>query len=174
MIVIMAGLPGTGKTSLGIELATRVSGTVVSKDIIRHTLFQARDVEYSTEQDDFCMEVMLQAARYILKKHPQRMIFLDGRTFSRNYQIQRVLQTAAELNQPWKILECRCLDETARRRLESQSHTGEHAAANRNYQLYLQVKNQFEEITLPKAVINTDKPLNASIAQALAALSSSS
>jgi predicted kinase len=174
MIVIMAGLPGTGKTAIATELSAHLSGTVVSKDIIRHTLFEPRDVDYSTEQDDFCMEVMLQAARYILKKHPQRIIFLDGRTFSRNYQVQRVLQSASELNQPWKILECRCSDETARRRLESQSHTGDHVATNRNYQLYLQVKHQFEEITSPKTVINTDKPLNVSIAQALATLSSSS
>ena len=174
MMVIMAGLPGSGKTALAVELAKRLSGTVVSKDTIRHTLFEARDVEYSTEQDDFCMEIMLQTARYVLQKHPQRTVFLDGRTFSRSYQIQRVLDVAAELNQTWNILECRCSDQTARRRLESQSRDRGHVAGNRDYPLYLEVKNYFEEITFPKTVINTDSPLDTSIAQALAALSSSS
>jgi len=49
VIVLMAGLPGTGKTTVARELASQVSGTILSKDEIRHTLFERRDVEYSTE-----------------------------------------------------------------------------------------------------------------------------
>lgn len=45
VIVIMAGLPGTGKTTLARELAVRVGGRVLSKDEIRHTLFSAEDIE---------------------------------------------------------------------------------------------------------------------------------
>ena len=48
------------------------------------------DIEYSVKQDDFVMEVMLEAARFLLQNIPTRKIFLDGRTFSRRYQIDRV------------------------------------------------------------------------------------
>jgi len=75
VIVLMAGLPGTGKTTVARELASQVSGTILSKDEIRHTLFERRDVEYSTEQDDFCVGVMLETAAYILRKHPERVVF---------------------------------------------------------------------------------------------------
>ena len=170
MIVLMAGLPGTGKSTVARELATQTGGVVVGKDEIRATLFPPGDIEYSTEQDDFCMEVMLETASYLVRKNPARFVFLDGRTFSRRYQIDRVLNRAAQLNQPWRILECVCSDATARQRLEAQQECAEHPASNRDYALYLQVKERFEKIVRPKAVIDTDQPLQVCVARALDAL----
>jgi predicted kinase len=170
MIVLMAGLPGTGKSTLARALAERLSGTVLSKDEIRHALFSGRDVEYTTEQDDFVMEVMLQAAQRILQKHPDRYVFLDGRTFSRNYQIERVIGAASELRQICKILECVCADETARARLELQAISGEHPAGNRTFDLYLDIKERFEPITHPKILIDTDQPFEICVNQALSHL----
>jgi predicted kinase len=170
MIVLMAGLPGTGKSTLARELAARVGASVIGKDEIRHALFSAKDLEYSTEQDDFVMGIMLQAAAWILRKDPGRIEILDGRTFSRRYQIERVLQAATELHQPWRILECVCSDETAHRRIESQASAGEHVAGNRTFDLYLDVKARFEPITLHKTIIDTDLPLEKCVNQAVAAI----
>jgi predicted kinase len=170
MIVIMAGLPATGKSTLCGELASRLSGTVLDKDEIRSTLFSPNDIEYSTDQDDFCMSIMLQTAAYILKKNPQRTVFLDGRPFSRRYQIEQVIREAEELKQSWRILQCVCSDESARRRLEEQAKSGGHPAADRDYALYLRVKANFEEITIPKTVIDTDQPLEACVPYALSSL----
>jgi len=171
MIVLMAGLPGTGKSTLARKLADQVNGTVLSKDEIRHTLFTERDVKYSLEQDDFCMEVMLETAAYILRRHPGRIIFLDGRTFSRRYQIERVLQVATDLTQKWMVVECVCSESTARHRLTSPDPDYKHPARDRDFALYLDIKRQFEPISPPKVVIDTDQPLEACIQQALAALS---
>jgi len=170
MIVLMAGLPGTGKSTLARELAARLHGSVLSKDEIRHTLFSSRDVEYSTEQDDFVMEIMLKTAAWIRRKDPDRVLILDGRTFSRRYQLERVLKAASDLRQPWRILECICSDETARRRIESQASVGEHVAGNRTFDLYLEVKERFEPISFHKTVIDTDLPLAECVNQALAAV----
>jgi predicted kinase len=170
MIVLMAGLPGTGKSTLARELAARVGASVIGKDEIRHALFSARDLEYSTEQDDFVMGIMLQAAAWILRKDPGRIAILDGRTFSRRYQIERVLQAATELRQPWRILECVSSDETAHRRIELQASAGEHVAGNRTFDLYLDVKSRFEPITLHKTIIDTDLPLEKCVNQAIAAI----
>jgi adenylylsulfate kinase len=168
MIVLIAGLPGSGKSTLARQLAARTSGAVLDKDAIRAALFAPEDIEYSTAQDDFCQELMLEAAAYLLRKNPSRYVFLDGRPFSRQYQIEQVVQAAGILNQPWKILECVCSDLTARQRIEEQSVR--HPAQNRDYQLYLQVKSQFEEITLPKATINTEGSIEACLQQSLDAL----
>jgi adenylylsulfate kinase len=170
MIVLMAGLPGTGKSTLARELAARLNGSVLSKDEIRHALFSPLDVEYSTEQDDFVMDTMLEAAAWILRKDPGRVLFLDGRTFSRRYQVERVLKLAIDLHQPWQILECICSEETVRRRIESQASAGEHVAGNRTFDLYLDVKARFEPITFHKTVIDTELPLAECVNRALAAL----
>jgi predicted kinase len=169
MIVLMAGLPGTGKTALARELAHRTQGALLSKDEIRAALFSSSDIEYSVMQDDFVMETMLEAARFLLQKASTRKVFLDGRTFSRSYQIDRVLSLANELNQPWRIIECSCSDESARRRLDLEPDAT-HPARNRSFALYLAVKAGFEPITYAKTVVDTDQPLEHCVEQALAAL----
>jgi predicted kinase len=170
MIILMAGLPGTGKSTLARALAGRTAGRVVSKDEIRHAIFRPEEIEYSTRQDDYCLHIMLETAGYLLARNPARAIFLDGRPFSRRYQIENVLAAAAGLQQPWRIIECVCSDDTARRRLAADAASSAHPAGNRDFQLYLEVKARFEAITFDKTVIDTERPLENCVEQALAVL----
>ena len=168
MLILMAGLPGSGKSTLSQALAAKLGGTVIDKDQIRAALFPAADIEYSTEQDDFCMAVMLKVAGYLFRKDSERLVFLDGRTFSRAYQLKRASGFAEAIGQPWRILECICSENAARKL----SNDSAHVAANRDFDLYLRVKAGFEEITLQKTVINTDQPLEICIELATEALAS--
>jgi predicted kinase len=167
MLILMAGLPGTGKSTLSRVLAAKLGATVIDKDQVRAALFSPPDIEYSTEQDDFCMAVMLKVAGYLFRKNPARIVFLDGRTFSQTYQLKRATGFAEAISQPWRILECTCSESTAQRRLTENPY---HVAANRNFDLYLRVKSRFEEITFPKTVIDTDQPLENCIQLATEAL----
>src|ERR1035438_7321629 len=108
MIVVMAGLPGTGKSTVARALAEQVGGVVLNKDHLRAELFPKEFVEYSTAQDDFVQDLMLRTAEYLLTRYPRLIVFLDGRTFSRAYQIQRAIDAAEKLGTPWRIIECVC------------------------------------------------------------------
>jgi len=167
MLILMAGLPGSGKSALSRALAAELGGMVLDKDEVRAALFSPADIEYSTEQDDFCMGIMLKVAGYLFRKDPSRRVFLDGRTFSCTYQRERATGFAEALSQQWRILECVCCEEKARKRLAGDPA---HPAANRDFELYLKVKARFEKISLPKTVIDTDQPLAVCVQIAKAAL----
>jgi len=169
MIVLMAGLPGTGKSTLARELARRTGGAVLGKDEIRAALFAPDDIEHLTAQDDFVMDIMLQAALYLFQRNPERKIFLDGRTFSRPYQIERVLNFAQGFHQRAVILECTCSEVSAHRRLDLHPDPA-HPAENRTFALYQEVKARFEPIDHPKTVISTDEPFEDCVLQAMALL----
>ncbi|HZQ67409.1 MAG TPA: AAA family ATPase [Terriglobales bacterium] len=167
MIILLAGLPGTGKTTLARNLASRTGGVVLNKDEMRAALFAPKAIAYTTEQDDLVMTRVLETATSLLHEQPDRMIFLDGRPFARRYQIDQVLQAAAAMKQPWRILLLTCSEETARKRLQEPAG---HLAANRSFELYQRVKAGFEAITQPHTVIDTERAEEACLQQAIAAL----
>jgi len=161
MIILMAGLPGSGKTTLARELAARSNSLVLNKDEIRASVFPREEIEYSTVQDDFCVRVMLDLSAITLNKTPSQRVFLDGRPFSRRYQVNQVVEFAEWLGQPWRILHCVCSEETARMRLQEG-----HVAENRDFELYRRMKAVFEPIERPQLVIDTDRPLTQCVDEA--------
>ena len=167
MIVIMAGLPGTGKSTLARALAQRLPGLVLDKDAIRFALFPPAYVEYSLAQDDFCQEMMLQTAAYLLGKNAQLHVLLDGRTFSRRYQRERVTEFCSQVGTTWATLECICSDATALARLAEAVAANTHLAANRTPELYREIRKTWEPIDDPKLVIDTDSNLNPMVDRAL-------
>ena len=172
MLIAMAGLPGTGKSTLAQNLAEACSGIVLNKDVIRAALFPIALIEYSTRQDDFCMSILFQVASYMLQNDPSLYVILDGRTFSHEYQVEALDQLAEELKEPLRMIECMCSDETAQKRLEEKVTMGaKHLAGNRDYHLYLTIKASFEPIREPKLEVNTDEDLAHCLALCLAYMS---
>lgn len=166
IVVMMAGLPGSGKSTLARALAERLPATVLDKDMIRAALFAPAYVEYSRVQDDFCQEIMLQTAAYLLGRNLSSHILLDGRTFSRRYQRERVFEFCSQLQKGWAILECVCSEPVALARLEKSASERTHPATNRTLDLYHQIRKAWEPIGDPKLVVDTEVGLESCVESA--------
>jgi predicted kinase len=151
--VLFAGLPGTGKSTLARVMAQRLGAAVLDKDRVRGALFPGELTDFSPEQDQLCMRAMVEAAVYLTERRRVQYIFFDGRTFSKQTQIEEVLRAAEGAGARWRILLVTCADEIAEGRLAV--HDPGHPAQNRDPALYRRIKRGFEPILQPKLEVDT-------------------
>ena len=108
MLIAMAGLPSTGKSTLASCVESEIGAVVLDKDRVRAALFPPRVLDYSAVQNDIAMAAIYEAVRAIHKANPKQAVILDGRTFLRPGQVQSLLDLASSLDEkPW-IIECVC------------------------------------------------------------------
>jgi predicted kinase len=153
MLIAFAGLQATGKSTLAKKLQQTLSAILLDKDTVRNYLF-ADHVDYSAAQNDLCVNIIYQLCGYYLQKNPQSKIILDGRTYSKKYQIEALKQTAEQINTPLRIIECICSEESSRKRLEQDGR--QHLAKDRDFSLYQRIKAAADPINEIKLVIDTD------------------
>jgi predicted kinase len=170
VLIAMAGLPGTGKSTLARTLAEDlrrdgIEAIVLDKDETRAALFERSAIEYSAEQDNLVVDIMLQVAAFHLSRHPKRVVLLDGRTFARAAYVTHVVEVADRLSTRLTFIECRCADATALQRLVEDQAQSRHVAANRTAALYLKLKAEAEPMDIPHLVVDTDAPLASIVRQ---------
>lgn len=184
-LITMAGLPGTGKTALAKALIetmvandnqadqenAQIIPTMLNKDTIRAALFPPALIEYSHEQDDFCIDILLRVAAYLFHKSPHRTIVLDGRTFSRRDQVSTIEKAALDMGVSLYWIECVCDPETAKQRLMNDKGKRRHPADNRDPSLYDKVKAYAEPLKVQRLTVDTTQPLQNCITDVLRYLS---
>ena len=153
--VLLAGLPGTGKSTLAQALAARLNATILDKDRVRAALFPNALIDYSDEQDQLCMRAMLAAAAYLTERLRVDYILFDGRTFSRQLQVEEVLQAALQAGAHWRILQLVCADEVVEQRLACNDPA--HPAQNRSLDLYRTLQHQAEPILRANLPVETTR-----------------
>lgn len=155
-LIAFAGLPGTGKSTLAKALCKTLNAALLNKDDIRAALFSPEDIDYSSRQNDFCMNVLYQLAVFHAARNSDRHIIIDGRTFSKSEQLLPLRECATRCQRELILVECICSDEMARSRLRQDNERSIHPAADRNEALYDQVKATSQPITLPSITVNTE------------------
>lgn len=155
MLAAMAGLPGTGKSTIAARLAAIVGGVVLNKDTVRAALFPPPVIDYTAEEDDLTMAAIYAAAGYIRRTLSQHWVILDGRTFLKSYQVRDLLALAESLGESVRVIECDCAADVVKERLERDLTTGVHPAVNRTFELYLAGKARAEPLTIPRLTLDT-------------------
>jgi predicted kinase len=168
MIVQLAGLPGTGKTTVAVGLRAHFGDRclILDKDRVRAALYGPDGIEYSREQDDFVVGLLHQAARHRLDRDPETVVILE-RTCTRTYQLDDVAMLAAVTGQRLAVIRCWCDDNVARARLDADGRTGHHPAANRTFELYRRLQRTAEPIEVAALSLCTDATADDAVALAI-------
>lgn len=155
--VLLAGLPGVGKSTLALALKRRLgphpSIALLDKDRIREAMFPGELTDYSTGQDELCARTMVEAARYLTQRGQVEWILFDGRTFSRQRQIDEVVQAAEQSGARWSVAHLICPPEIAEARIARPEP--DHPAKNRGVDLYRRLRREFEPISREHVEIDT-------------------
>lgn len=160
--MIFAGLPASGKSTLAAAVARSLPAHILNKDLIRAATFEPTQVAYTSAQDALVQDWMLTAAASLWATQPDLWILFDGRTYSKAAHRLQIEHFCAAHNQRLLQILCHCSEASARERL-----TQPHPAKNRNWALWQRVRDSFEPLAAPDAVINTDDPIEHGLATVL-------
>jgi predicted kinase len=168
-LVALAGLPGTGKSTLARELARHLDAPLLDKDAVRAALFRPSEVEYGREQDDLVVECVHRVVEFLAERGRVAAVVLDGRTYARRFQLDALRALSARSGAALCLIECTATPAVARARLAHDLAARAHAAANRTPELHDRLAATADPIDGPKLVLSTDtEPLEALVARALA------
>ena len=160
-LLVLAGLPATGKSALATELGRRLNAPVVNKDDIRAALFGDR-VDCSDAQNDLAMQAGYRAAVLMLTGAQGSTVIIDGRTYSRRSQLDEVRALARDHGLRLWVVLCRCREKTAAARLAADRDR--HPAANRDLALYRRLAASADPIEAD-LVLDTDTLSPAALAE---------
>jgi adenylylsulfate kinase len=161
-VVVLAGLPGAGKSTLALALAVRLGDArILDKDVVRDALFGPCD--HSATESQVSVSAMLDAARYHLGRG--RTVIFDGMTFSRPQYLRAVARLARDEDASLSVIVCDVPVHVAIARV---TRDADHVAANRNANLVRRVAIEMEEPERDYLTVDTTTPVDDCVAAALA------
>ena len=165
-VIVLAGLPGAGKSTLAAALARGLpDARVLDKDQVRHALFAPCD--YTSVERDVVFAALLDAARYHLGRG--RIVIFDGLTFSRRAQVAAVERVAEEAGAFRAVIVCDVPVEVAIERCEADATSGDgHLASNRDGELVRRVAAEMEEPAGDYLTLDMTSDVDRLVEQALA------
>lgn len=157
MILLLAGLPGVGKTHLAYSLAPALDATILNRDAIRDAIFPPQDLDYSPQQNHIATRTLLQVAEYLLFRDPARVLILDGRPVSRAAQIDEIAQLAQRTGHDLRILHCVAPPEVISARLSADQSNPSSAPVDDRLTKTLAIARDFEPITRSHLQVDTTR-----------------
>jgi aminoglycoside phosphotransferase family enzyme/predicted kinase len=164
-VIAVAGLSGTGKTSIARAVACELGWRVVSSDAVRHKLFDDEKKPSAYGKGRYDKESNRRTYRKMIAKGIEFLekdngVILDA-TFSRFADREMLRQQAAQIGADFCLIECCLEDEIVRHRLEVRTQKKD-GLSDANWDIYKRQKENFEPIEIVEGahlIINTDQKL---------------
>ena len=147
MLILVCGLPGTGKTTLAGRIAKEYSAIHLNTDIIRRKYLKERT--YSEEEKKMIYEKLFSEAEKSLNEG--KTVVLDGTFYKKELR-----NKATDIAEKFTIIECVLDEKVLKERIGKRAMCN--VASEANYDVYLKVKEQFEPIEQEHLVLDTSLP----------------
>lgn len=147
MILIVFGLPGTGKSYFAKHMAEEIKADHLNTDVVR------KESGLQGQYDEKTKEIVYKLLLKIMTDHvsENHNVIVDG-TFQKKAIRDRFLDKAKQLRQQVFFIGIKAKDETVKQRMKTER---EHSEAD--YQVYLQIKHSFEPMEQSHLELWSDK-----------------
>jgi aminoglycoside phosphotransferase family enzyme/predicted kinase len=149
-VIIVAGLSGTGKTSIARAIAGELGLKVVSADAVRKSLFEFRDRPYAYGEGPYSKEGNRLTYNKLVER--EKALLAEGRgvildaTFRRASDRRMVEEVAIQSGADFKIIECKLSPPLVRSRIERRA-SREEGLSDATWETYLNQNKEFEAIS---------------------------
>jgi len=150
MLVLICGLPATGKSNLARNLTMNMEAQMLNTDIVRKELFEKP--AYSNEEKELVYDVTFLIVKYLLTN--RRNVIIDG-TFYKKRLRNRMREIARDVGTGFKIVECVCPETVIRKRMMRRAER-KVTLSDADLDVYNKIKAEFEPIEEDHIVVHTD------------------
>ena len=161
MLIIICGLPGSGKSSLAKKLKRKLSAVYLGSDVIRKQIF-SHPTYTEEEKRQVYMEMLNQTEKLLNGK---RNVIVDATFYTRRYRGMMV-DTARETGTRHHIIRCTLPEELIMSRLKERQGRGR-SLSDADYDVYLKLKGKFEPIEGRHLELDCSLPADEQIAMVM-------
>ncbi|MFQ6088111.1 MAG: cytidine deaminase [Candidatus Methanofastidiosia archaeon] len=148
MLIVLSGLPGTGKSTLAQRLSENLDAQILRTDVIRRELigkskyfeFKERDKLYTKEEMELAYYGMFLVASHLLKA--SKNVILDA-TFYKKSLRDRAREVGKTTNSKTYILEVICPEKVVEERMRKR-FKDKRNASTASFEIYERMKGIFE------------------------------
>jgi predicted kinase len=152
MLIMICGLPATGKTTLAKALSEKLGAVHVSSDTVRMSMLEER--EYTKEEKRMVYRAMFEKAEKNLKEG--KNVVLDA-TFYKKELRENAEAVAEKAKTGFFIVECVTHEELLKERIFKRKK--EETESEADFEVYRKVKVQFEPIEEEHLAVDTSLSL---------------
>ncbi len=147
MVIIVFGLPGTGKSYFARHLSQEIDAVYLSTDEVR--LHMKKQGRYDEKDKQLVYDRLEEMMSEHLKKG--ETVIIDG-TFHEQRRRDQFSGKAHELRQPIFFIEMQSREETVKERVEQKREYSE-----ADYSVYKMILDKFEPLGIPHLQLESDR-----------------